>query len=129
MPISTLSGSTSGCVGEADAADNALKRIGYILQCKKCQYRIEQQGMFPEISCCPECKEKLHPIGPLWLGSIQHEETLVRMQEMLETMQLGTKKSLRDSSISAGMNYRLPHFYDYHRLTKILGAHHRTSIL
>jgi len=106
----------------ADAADDALKRIGYILQCKKCQYRIEQQGMFPEISCCPECKEKLHPIGPLWLGSIQHEETLGRMQEMLMTMQLGTKKEL--ARLIDLCRYELPTagFYDYHRLTKILGC-------
>ena len=65
----------------ANAADDTMKRIGYILQCKTCQYRTEQQGMFPEIVCCPHCKEKLTPIGPLWLGSIQHEETLVQMQE------------------------------------------------
>ena len=128
MPISTLSGSTSGWFGESDAADDALKRIGYILQCKKCQYRVEQQGMFPEIACCPHCKEKLHPIGPLWLGSIQHEETLVHMQEMLKTMQLGTKKSLPDSSISAGMNYRQPDFMIITGSQKLWGAHHRISI-
>ena len=55
---------------------------------------MNSRACFREIACCPECKEKLHPIGPLWLGSIQHEDTLVHMQDMLETMQLGTKKEV-----------------------------------
>ena len=99
-----------------------MKRIGYILQCKKCQYRSEHQGMFPEIVCCPHCNEKLYPIGPLWLGCIQHEETLGRMQEMVGMMELRTGKDLarlihlcRNELPTAG-------FYDYHRLTKIVGC-------
>ena len=106
----------------ANAADDTMKRIGYILQCKKCQYRSEHQGMFPEIVCCPHCNEKLHPIGPLWLGSIQHEETLGRMLEMVGMMELRTGKDLarlihlcRNELPTAG-------FYDYHRLTKIVGC-------
>jgi tRNA (guanine26-N2/guanine27-N2)-dimethyltransferase len=106
----------------AIAADNSLKRIGFILQCKKCQYRIEQQGMFPDSVCCPHCKDKLFPIGPLWLGSIQHNETLTQMRELLDTMELGTKKDL--GNLITRCNEELPtsSHYDYHRLTKIMGC-------
>jgi tRNA (guanine26-N2/guanine27-N2)-dimethyltransferase len=106
----------------ANAADGAIKRIGYIQQCKKCQYRTEQQGMFPAIVCCPHCNEKLDPIGPLWLGSIQQEETLVRMQDLLDTMELGTKKDLFKLIDLCRKELPTSSFYDYHRLTKIVGC-------
>ena len=106
----------------ANAADDSMKRIGYILQCKTCQYRTEQRGMFPEIVSCPNCDEKLNPIGPLWLGSIQHEETLVQMQERLDTMELGTKKDLIKLIDLCRKELPTSSFYDYHRLTKIMGC-------
>jgi tRNA (guanine26-N2/guanine27-N2)-dimethyltransferase len=106
----------------ANAADDTMKQIGYILQCKTCQYRIEQQGMFPENVSCPHCKEKLHPIGPLWLGSIKHEETLVQMQEHLEMMELGTRKDLTRLIDLCQKELPTSSFYDYHRLTKIMGC-------
>ena len=106
----------------ANAADNTMKRIGYILQCKTCQYRIEQHGMFPESVSCPHCKEKLYQIGPLWLGSIQHEETLVQMQEQMEMMELGTKKELIKLIDLCRKELPTSSFYDYHRLTKITGC-------
>jgi tRNA (guanine26-N2/guanine27-N2)-dimethyltransferase len=105
-----------------NAADDTMKRIGYILQCKKCQYRDEQQGMFPEMVSCPHCNEKLTPIGPLWLGSIQHEETLVQMQEHLDTMELGTKKDLVKLIDLCRKELPTSSHYDYHRLTKIVGC-------
>jgi len=106
----------------ANAADDTMKRIGYILQCKKCQYRDERQGMFPEMGSCPHCNEKLIPIGPLWLGSIQHEETLVQMQEQMDTMELGTKKDLTRLIVLCRKELPTSSFYDYHRLTKIVGC-------
>jgi tRNA (guanine26-N2/guanine27-N2)-dimethyltransferase len=106
----------------ANAADDTLKRIGYILQCKKCQYRDERQGMFPEMDSCPHCDENLIPIGPLWLGSIQHEETLVQMQEQLDTMELGTKKDLARLIDLCRKELPTSSHYDYHRLTKIVGC-------
>jgi len=106
----------------ANAADDTMKRIGYILQCKKCQYRTEQQGMFPEMVSCPHCHEKLTPIGPLWLGSIRHEETLVQMQEHLDTIELGTRKDLVKLIDLCLKELPTSSHYDYHRLTKIVGC-------
>ena len=106
----------------ANAADETMKRIGYILQCKKCQYRKEQQGMFPETVSCPHCKEKLYPIGPLWLGSIQHKETLLQMRECLDTMELGTGKDLAKLIDLCYEELPTAGYYDYHRLAKIVGC-------
>ena len=106
----------------ANAADDSMKRIGFILQCKKCQYRLEQQGMFPDHGSCPHCKEKLYPIGPLWLGSIRHEETLVQMQEQMDTMELGTRKDLSKLIDLCRQELPTSSHYDYHRLTKIVGC-------
>jgi tRNA (guanine26-N2/guanine27-N2)-dimethyltransferase len=106
----------------ADAADETMKRIGFIFQCKTCQYRTEHNGMFPDHVCCPHCKEKLSPIGPLWLGSIQHKETLLQMREWLGEMQLGTKKDLLKLIDLCSDELPTSSYYDYHRLTKILGC-------
>jgi tRNA (guanine26-N2/guanine27-N2)-dimethyltransferase len=106
----------------ANAADDTIARIGYILQCKKCQYRSEQQGMFPEIACCPHCEEKLSPVGPLWLGSIHHQETLLQMQDRLVTMELGTKKPLGRLIDLCLKELPTSSFYDYHRLAKEAGC-------
>jgi tRNA (guanine26-N2/guanine27-N2)-dimethyltransferase len=106
----------------ANAADESMKRIGYILQCKKCQYRTEQQGMFPEQCSCPHCTEKLQPIGPLWLGSIQHTETLIQMRECLDSMELGTRKDLLKLINLCSEELSTSSYYDYHRITKIVGC-------
>ncbi|MFA5346665.1 MAG: tRNA (guanine(26)-N(2))-dimethyltransferase [Methanoregula sp.] len=106
----------------AHAADETLKRIGYILQCPKCPYRIEHQAMFPEALSCPHCEVHLNPIGPLWLGSLRHEETLRQMQRQIDTMVLGTKKDLvKLIDLCLGELPTSSH-YDYHRIAKIAGC-------
>ena len=52
----------------AQAADDTLKHMGFIHQCKKCPYREEQPGLLAHDCTCPHCGEPLQPIGPLWLG-------------------------------------------------------------
>ena len=106
----------------ARAADETLKRIGYILQCPKCPYRIEHQAMFPEVIPCPHCDEHLNPIGPLWLGSIQQEETLVHMREQLDAKVLGTRKNLAKLIDLCLEELPTSSHYDYHRIAKIMGC-------
>jgi tRNA (guanine26-N2/guanine27-N2)-dimethyltransferase len=106
----------------AAAADRTLDRIGFLLQCQECPYREEMQGMFPETLCCPRCGKPLHPIGPLWLGAIQDNETLGLMRKNLDGMELGTKNDL--GKLLELLREELPtsSFYDYHRLAKYLGV-------
>jgi tRNA (guanine26-N2/guanine27-N2)-dimethyltransferase len=105
----------------AVAADRALKRMGYILQCTKCQYREESPGLVLQGSVsCPLCGSALQPIGPLYLGAIRDDETLDRMAAALGDFEMGTKKEL--ASILALCREELPisSFYDYHRIAKSL---------
>ena len=106
----------------AGSADNTLKQIGFILQCPKCPYREEHRGMVPPTRSCPHCDAPLGFIGPLWLGSIRNHETLLQMQELLKSMELGTKKDI-EKLISVCID-ELPtsSFYDYHHIAKILGC-------
>jgi tRNA (guanine26-N2/guanine27-N2)-dimethyltransferase len=106
----------------AHAADETLARIGYILQCPKCPYRIEQQAMFPDVISCPVCGELLHPIGPLWLGCIQDKDTLMQMREQLDTMELGTRKDLGKLIDLCLEELPTSSYYDYHQLAKIAGC-------
>jgi tRNA (guanine26-N2/guanine27-N2)-dimethyltransferase len=103
----------------ARAADQTLKRIGYILQCPKCPYRTEHQAMFPEVMSCPYCNVDLHPIGPLWLGSISHKETLVHMREQLDEIVLGTKKDLAKLIYLCSEELPTSSHYNYHHIAKI----------
>ena len=104
----------------AEAADRTIGRIGFILQCPVCPYREEQAGILPPVSRCPHCEQPLAAIGPLWLGDIQHRETLGLMRERLPGQELGTKKDL--GKLLALCHEELPTsgFYDYHRLAKFL---------
>ncbi|OPY39257.1 MAG: tRNA (guanine(26)-N(2))-dimethyltransferase [Methanoregula sp. PtaU1.Bin051] len=104
----------------AAAADRALGRIGYIMQCGKCQHREEEKGMIPQGACCPLCGEPLQPIGPLYLGSIQDHRMLEALLEQIDALELGTKKELKN--VITVCNEELPtsSFYDYHRIAKSL---------
>ena len=76
--------------------------------------------MFPKEISCPCCNEPLNPIGPLWLGSIQHKETLMQMRHHMDAMVLVRKRvgKLIDLCLE-----ELPTsgYYDYHQLAKITG--------
>ncbi len=106
----------------ARAADETLKRIGYILQCPKCFYRTEHQAMFPEGKTCPYCDIPLTPIGPLWLGSLRDAGTLVQMREQLGSMVLGTKKDLAKLIDLCIEELPTSSHYDYHRIAKTAGC-------
>jgi tRNA (guanine26-N2/guanine27-N2)-dimethyltransferase len=104
----------------AGSADNTLKQIGFILQCPKCPYREEHHGMIPPTVSCPHCNEPLGFIGPLWLGSIRDHDTLLQMQELLKTMELGTKKDLEKLIGTCIEELPTSSFYDYHHIAKLL---------
>ena len=106
----------------AGAADNTLKQIGFILQCKKCPYREEHPGMVPPTVVCPHCDAPLGFIGPLWLGSIRNDETLLQMKEQLDSLELGTKNDLRKLLDLCIGELPTSSFYDYHHIAKILNC-------
>jgi len=102
----------------AAAADRALQRTGYVLQCCRCLFRKEEQGFIPSSASCPFCGEPLLPIGPLYLGDLQDRIILKEMQEQIGGLGLGTTKEL--SQILSVCREELPtsSFYDYHRIAK-----------
>lgn len=104
----------------ADAADATLARLGFVLQCPKCPYREEQQGMVPHDRCCPHCALPLRPIGPLWLGSLKDPGTTGLMRERIVSQEPGTNRHL--SKLLDVYCQELPtsSFYDYHHIAKLL---------
>lgn len=106
----------------AQAADDTLKRLGFIHQCRKCPYREEQQGLQVHDRTCPHCGEMLQPIGPLWLGSIRHEDMVGRMLEAVSGRELGTGKDLVRLLSACRSELPTSSFYDYHHIAKQLGC-------
>jgi tRNA (guanine26-N2/guanine27-N2)-dimethyltransferase len=106
----------------AQAADDTLKRMGFIHQCRKCPYREEQPGLQAQDHTCPHCAVPLQPIGPLWLGSTRNDETVVRMQEALDGREFGTKKDLTRLLDTCRSELPTSSFYDYHHIAKLLGC-------
>lgn len=103
-------------------ADQALDRIGYVMQCTGCFYREERAGLLSESGVCPCCGTALRPIGPLWLGAVNDQETLLAMEALLPEMALGTASYL--GRLLPVLRDELPTstFYDYHRIAKALRA-------
>lgn len=106
----------------AQAADDTLKRIGFVHQCRKCPYREEQQGLQAHDLICPHCGKLLQPIGPLWRGSIRNEDMVEQMRESLADRELGTKKDLVRLLDSCRSELPTSSFYDYHHIAKQLGC-------
>jgi tRNA (guanine26-N2/guanine27-N2)-dimethyltransferase len=106
----------------ANAADNSLGRLGFILQCPSCPYREEQQGQFPKAAVCPHCGKELAPVGPLWLGSIRREGIVETLLERAKDRELGSKKDLMKLLDACRDELPTSSFYDYHVLAKRLGC-------
>jgi len=102
----------------AAAADRTLRRIGFVLQCSRCQFRRESAGLVPQDGCCPGCGGTLIPVGPLYLGSIRNDDILQDMQRRIGEREMGTAKDLH--AILPLCREELPtsSFYDYHRIAK-----------
>ena len=104
----------------AQAADETLKQMGYIHQCRKCPYREEQPGLLAHDRTCPHCGEPLQPIGPLWLGNIRDDDIVCRMLAAVAGRELGTKKDLIPLLDTCRQELPVSTFYDYHHIAKWL---------
>jgi tRNA (guanine26-N2/guanine27-N2)-dimethyltransferase len=101
------------------AADDTLKRMGFILQCGRCLHREEKPGLVPPCGHC-SCGGDLIPIGPLWLGAINDQRTLASMLDRLPSASLAAGEEL--FRLLSTLQAELPtsSHYDYHRLAKAL---------
>ncbi|MDD4252976.1 MAG: tRNA (guanine(10)-N(2))-dimethyltransferase [Methanoculleus horonobensis] len=104
----------------AAAADRALARIGYVMQCPNCHYRSEQAGMLPEPEECPLCGANLVPVGPLWTGRINDDATLAAMQEALPSVTAGTGARIGRLLATCRQELDTSSHYDYHVIAKHL---------
>jgi tRNA (guanine26-N2/guanine27-N2)-dimethyltransferase len=103
----------------AEAADRTIARIGFVHQCPRCPYRVEEQGIVARTRTCPECAAELKPIGPLWLGAVSDRPLLASMQELLKELELGKKTQIQRLIETCENELDTASFYDYHRLTKL----------
>ncbi len=104
----------------AAAADRALARMGYVMQCGNCLYRSEQAGMLPEPEECPLCGANLVPVGPLWTGRINDDATLAAMQEALPSVTAGTGARIGRLLATCRQELDTSSHYDYHVIAKRL---------
>jgi tRNA (guanine26-N2/guanine27-N2)-dimethyltransferase len=102
----------------AGRADEAVARIGYILQCCRCPQREERPGILPEPEPCRACGGKTIPIGPLWLGAVQDPLILSDMIASLPGFHLGTRPELMNLLSTLRDELPTSSFYDYHLLAK-----------
>jgi tRNA (guanine26-N2/guanine27-N2)-dimethyltransferase len=100
------------------AADQAMKRIGYVYQCPSCPYRSESSGFFPEERVCPDCGRPLSPIGPLWTGSIQDPDLLSRLEASVPGSGIAEPDLLSKIIRICKNEPALSFSYDYHYLAK-----------
>ena len=101
------------------AADETLDRMGFILQCDRCFYREEEPGLVPSGGQCT-CGGKFIPIGPLYLGAINHPGVISSMLGRLPSVPLTAGKEL--FRLLSLLQEELPtsSHYDYHRMAKAL---------
>jgi tRNA (guanine26-N2/guanine27-N2)-dimethyltransferase len=100
-------------------ADETLDRMGFILQCNRCFYRLEEPGLVPSGGQCT-CGGKFIPIGPLYLGAINHPGVISSMLDRLPSVPLAAGKEL--FRLLSLLQEELPtsSHYDYHRMARSL---------
>jgi tRNA (guanine26-N2/guanine27-N2)-dimethyltransferase len=101
------------------AADETLDRMGFILQCNQCFYRGEETGLVPSGGQCT-CGGDFIPIGPLYLGGINHPGIIASMLDRLPSVPLAAGKELY--RLLSLLQEELPtsSHYDYHRMARSL---------
>jgi tRNA (guanine26-N2/guanine27-N2)-dimethyltransferase len=101
------------------AADETLDRMGFILQCNRCFYREEEPGLVSSGGQCT-CGGKFIPIGPLYLGAINHSGVIASMLDRLPSVRLAAGKELY--RLLSLLQEELPtsSHYDYHRMSRSL---------
>ncbi len=104
----------------AKSADDTLRHIGFIHQCGKCAYREEQPGLLAHDRTCPSCGGVLQPVGPLWLGSLRNDGTILRMLDGIPALELRTRKDLIPLLEMCRSELPTSSFYDYHHIAKSL---------
>ncbi|MDD1725107.1 MAG: tRNA (guanine(10)-N(2))-dimethyltransferase [Methanospirillum sp.] len=102
----------------ASAADKSIARLGYIHQCPKCPYRMEETKFFPSTLTCPVCGTGLTPTGPIWTGSLHQPGILNGMIRESSSFMAGDPKSLEKLLELCKNEPEYSFSYDYHQLAK-----------
>lgn len=100
------------------AADQTIRRLGYIHQCPSCPYRTEETGFFPGEKICPECGRTLQPIGPLWTGRIQDPDLMSCLMDRIGESGIARPAVLSRITELCKNEPDISYSYDYHHLAK-----------
>ena len=114
------------CSRNSDLADNSLSELGYIMHCEKCLNRKVSKKI---IGKCDNCKNKFEYAGELWIGKMQTEELLLKMDKELGGKIRDGKENIGESLASSLEMQKFikllilennfgPTFYDLHVLAK-----------
>ncbi len=94
------------------SVDRNLKQIGFVSYCAKCLFRhffaSQRPALENVIDICPNCKSKpLELIGPIWLGQMQDNDFVKKVQEDSEK---------RDFNFKLFEESDTPLYYDFSKV-------------
>lgn len=101
-------------------AVNSYKNTGYISYCKSCG-NFEVSKLVPKNTNCNICGNRYVNAGPLWIGKIQDNKTVMKVKDIMENSKIypeSEKKFI--SSISNEIDY--PLYYHIPSITKMMGV-------
>lgn len=82
-------------VESKEKANEQHKKIGFVCFCTECSFYETQQISECSIQLnCPICMKKLEKAGPLWLGELYNKEIVSKMFEVIDNLDLPTKKQV-----------------------------------
>ncbi len=78
-----------------EKANEQHKKIGFVYFCTECSFYKIQQIEKSDVSVhCPVCMKKLEKAGPLWLGELYNKKIINKMFDVLDDLDLPTKKQV-----------------------------------
>jgi tRNA (guanine26-N2/guanine27-N2)-dimethyltransferase len=82
-------------VESKEKANEQHRNIGFVYFCTECSFYKTQLITESNIPInCPICMKKLEKSGPLWLGKLYDKEIIRRMFDVLDDLDLPTKKQV-----------------------------------
>jgi tRNA (guanine26-N2/guanine27-N2)-dimethyltransferase len=104
------------CEKSAPKADETIGKLGYIMHCNSCLFRIAGKKT---IDSCPECGKHMDYAGKLWMGQLQDRQFLEKVEKENEIR--GVEEEGEISKMIGMLEKEdefAPSFYDIHTIAK-----------
>ncbi|MDY6788591.1 MAG: tRNA (guanine(10)-N(2))-dimethyltransferase, partial [Candidatus Nanohaloarchaea archaeon] len=100
------------------AVNRMLDNIGFLKHCENCAFReLVEEAVRDR---CPDCDEKLHLLGPIWIGKLGRKKFCKEVVDVLKNKDREDAAEIVEK-LEKETIIKTP-YYDTHKLAKVVGS-------